>query len=224
MEMKHHMKTIMGLCAGLAATLIAGTASAMIFPLFVYENADNADTNGLNLWFEVTDGGSYVDFTFYNSSTIASNVANVYFEANGAGLNLGAAAIAGESVGVDFKSGGSPGNPAPGESPLGWNGTEARFRAKNPAPFWGIKNLQPQSDAEWLKIRFSYGSSTYDEVISDLTSGEFRVAQHVTGMPESIWTVSGEPINPVPLPASAWLLGSGLAGWAGISQIRRRRN
>ena len=224
MEMKHRMKAIMSLCAGLAATLIAGTASAMIFPLFVYENADNANTDGLNLWFEVTDGGSYVDFTFYNSSTIASNVANIYFEASGVGLDLGAASIADKSAGVDFNANGSPANPAPGQSPLNWAGTEARFRAKNPAPHWGILNLQPQSDAEWLNIRFDYGTSSYDEVLSDLSSGKFRVAQHVTGMPQSIWTVSGEPINPVPLPASAWLLGSGLIGWAGMSQIRRRRN
>jgi hypothetical protein len=224
MEMKHRMKAIMVLCAGLAATLIAGTASAMIFPLFAYENADGADLQGLDLWFEVTDGGTYADFTFYNSSTIASNVANIYFEASGAGLNLGSASIAGESAGVDFNPNGNPANPAPGQAPLNWNGTDSRFRAKNPAPSWGILNMQPQSDAEWLKIRFDYGSSSYDEIVSDLTSGEFRVAQHVTGMPSSIWTVSGQPVNPVPLPASAWLLGSGLAGWAGASRIRRRRN
>jgi hypothetical protein len=216
------MKRILGLFAGLlAATVIAGTASAMIFPLFTYENADNADTEGLDLWFEVIDGGSYVDFTFYNSSTIASNVANIYFEASGAGLDLGASSITAESKGVDFDPDGNPQDPAPGQG-LDWAGTEARYRAKNPVSLWGILNTQPQGNPEWLTIRFDLGNSSYGEVVSDLTSGDFRVAQHVTGMPQSIWTVSGEPTNPIPLPPSGWLLGSGLLGWVGARRIRKR--
>ena len=218
------MKRVIGTFAGLfATTLIAGTASAMIFPLFVYENADNANTDGLDLWFEVIDGGSFVDFTFYNSSTIASNVTNIYFEASGAGLDLGATSIAAESAGVDFDPDGNPQDPAPGgQTPLNWAGTEARYRAKNPIPLWGILNTKPQGEPEWLTVRFDYGQSSYSQVLADLSSGDFRVAQHVTGMPQSIWTVSGEPANPIPLPPSVWLLGSGLLGWVGASRIRKR--
>ena len=205
---------------GLAFT---GSASAMSFTLITYENADGADLDGLNLWFEVEDSGSYVDFTFYNSSTIASNVANIYFERNGAGLDLGASSIHGESQGVDFRSGGAPGNPAPGGGSLDWSGTAARFRAENPAPHNGTGNTDAGASAEWLTIRFEYGSSSYASVISDLESGEFRITQHVTSMPQSIWTVSGGVTDPVPLPATVWLLGSGLLGWVGANRVRRRK-
>ncbi|MEZ4652499.1 MAG: VPLPA-CTERM sorting domain-containing protein [Candidatus Eisenbacteria bacterium] len=105
---------------------------------------------------------------------------------------------------------------------MGWAGTEARYRARNPAPHWGIGNTDSQQTPEWLKIRFDYGQSSYSELLSDLGDGDFRVAQHVTGMPESIWTVSQGPVDPVPLPASIWLLGSGLVGWAGASRFRKR--
>ena len=207
---------------GLVGIAVAGPASAMSFSLLTYENADNADLDGLNLWFDVLDGGSHVDFTFYNSSSIASTVANIYFESRGAGLDLGAASIQEESAGVAFGAGGSPHNPAPGTG-LDWAGTQARFRADNPAPQNGINNNLPPADAEWLTIRFDYGSTDYTSLISDLGTGEFRVAQHVTGLPSSIWTASHPVTDPVPLPPSAWLLGSGLLAWVGTNRMRRRK-
>jgi hypothetical protein len=211
------------LLGGLFATLmIATSAAAVPFYMTTYENADNADVSDLNLWFDVTDGGTFVDFAFYNGSTTASIITNIYFESSGAGLQLGASSIEEESAGVDFSPGGNPANPV--QNAIDWAGTEANFRARNPAPHNGIGISSPTATDEWLKIRFDYGQSGYSDVISDLQSGDFRVAQHVTGLPSSIWTVSSEgPTDPVPLPASIWLLGSGLISWAGSRRLARRR-
>jgi hypothetical protein len=77
-----------------------------------------------------------------------------------------------------------------------------------------------------LTLRWTYGTSSYSELLSGLSDGSFRLAQHVTGLGDaSVWTTTrgGDPGDPVPLPPSVWLFGMGLIGAAGDRLRKRRR-
>jgi hypothetical protein len=206
-----------------ASVAFVPAADAIRFNFTVYENADDADVAGLDLWVDVVDGGSYADFTFYNDSAISSNVAIVYFEAGGAAHGLTDGIIQAESAGVDFNPGGTPANPAQASSLiLDWDATKQAFGARPPRAHRGIGNVGD----EYLTIRWDYDGSSFDDVVNGLGNGTFQLAQHITGLPDddaSVWARTGTPGDPVPLPASVWLLGSGLAMTLSGRFIRRRK-
>lgn len=209
------------------ATMVPQAAEAYRFDFFVYENADGAVVDGLDIWVDVIDDGSYVSFVFNNDSSIPSNVSAIYFESAGVGTGLDAGTITGESAGVDFEVGNvfAPSNPAPGQGgdALNWAGTAAMFAAAPPPAQNGIGHIGD----EWLSLRFTLDEVTYDDVLAGLEDGSFRIAQHVTGLdPDnllSVWTRTGDGEEPVPLPAAVWLYGSGLFGMLGQHLVRRRR-
>ncbi|MCL4742791.1 MAG: PEP-CTERM sorting domain-containing protein [Phycisphaerales bacterium] len=205
---------VAGLCLAGVVGLCAGSALADRIDLFVYENADNADIGGLDLWADLVDGGTFIDITFYNDSTAPAVVTSVYFEAF-AGLTGGS--IVFESVGVNFSDGATPGNPAqPGFSYGGsWGGNLYSAGAESPRPVNGIN----EGGTESLTIRFDYvGGTTFGDVKAALTSGgpDWRIAQHVQGVGDnaefSVWSIT------VPAPGSL-----ALVGLAGLAGIRRRR-
>jgi len=201
-----------GLCLAGVVSLCACSALADRIDLFVYENADNADLTGIDLWADLVDGGTFIDITFYNDSTATSFVSAVYFEAF-SGLTGGS--IVFESSGVDFSDGATPPKPAqPGFSYGGsWGGNLYSVDANPPSPKNGINH----GGTESLTIRFDYaGGTTFGDVKSALTASDptWRIAQHVQGLPGgySVWSIT------VPAPGSLALIG--LAGLAGF---RRRR-
>ena len=203
------------LCAAGAALLLsAPSASAMIYSLTIFENADGVDVSGLDLWVDVIDGGSYVDFEFHNDSLVNSFISSVYVEQFGSALSGGS--IAAQSTGVLFHDGSNPRNP-PG-SIGGWGGSAYAAAANSPSPINGVHQ------GEWLTLRMNYEDADYGEVLSMIATGELRLAQHVQGIGRSsVWGVTRPPGDPVPLPASVWLLGSGFASWLGGGAIRRRK-
>ncbi len=205
---------VAGLCLAGVMAACAGSAFADRIDLFVYENADNADLGGIDLWADLVDGGTYIDITFYNDSTASSVVTSVYFEAF-SGLTGGS--IVFESAGVNFSDGATPANPAqPGFSYGGsWGGNLYSAGAVPPPSSNGIN----EGGTESLTIRFDYaGGTTFDDVKNALTSGgpDWRIAQHVQGLGDdgefSVWTIT------VPAPGSL-----ALVGLAGLAGLRRRR-
>ncbi len=193
---------------GATATL----ASAQRFDLFVYENADDADVSGLDLYFEVFDQGGAIDFVFHNDSTDPGFVSAVYFEDTFSGLTNGH--VFDETVGVDFEEGATPHKPAqPGVDFGGaWSGNIFDADAESPSPQNGIN----AGVDELLTIRFDLDGISFDDVVGALSADprELRIAQHVQGFVngQSVWTVN--------VPAPATLIAFG--GLAAIANRRRR--
>src|SRR5690606_23626652 len=79
-ERQNHMAIRVIWPAVLAGTVVGGlstTAAAERVDLVVFEGSHFA---GLDVWLDVVDRGSEVDFVFRNDSSIGSSVASVYFE------------------------------------------------------------------------------------------------------------------------------------------------
>ncbi len=195
--------------AGMIGAASAVASAGVRIDLAVYENSSGGDTSKLDLWVDVINGGSVVDFVFRNDSTGPAVVANVYFEMNSLIAN---GSIAGQSAGVSFATGGSPPNPAQPGFLFGdsWGGNLYRARAGSPAPQNGI------NPGESMTVRFDLVGS-YADVVSALqpnASDGFRIAQHVISVNNdfSVWTIN------TPTPGSAAVLGLG-----GLLAVRRRR-
>jgi hypothetical protein len=209
------------LCAAGAALVLSATpADAMIYSLSIFENTDGVDVSGLDLWVDVIDGGSYVDFEFHNDSLVNSFISSVYIENAGASLSgsaLSGGSIVFESTGVNFSNGSTPPNP-PGAIG-GWGGNAYAVNADSPSSSNGI------NPGEWMTLRMDYEDANYGEILSMISTGDLRLAQHIQGIGQSsVWGTTGdEPGDPVPLPASVWLLGSGFASWLGGGALRRRK-
>lgn len=219
------MDMVMVRSLGIAAIMLgaASAASAERIELFVFENADNADVSGLDLWVDVVDRGSYADFVFHNSSTVQSFVRSIYMESTAfsqTSLEDGRIGDA-QPAGVRFEEGGSPPDPAGSISGFGgaWQGNFFRARAASPGN--GKDGIDP---GESLTLQFDYAGIDYQSLIGALTGSEpaFRIVQHVQGLPggSSVWNRNGGDRNAVvPLPSAA---GMALAA-AALGGLRRRR-
>ncbi|MBX3322090.1 MAG: hypothetical protein KF757_03770 [Phycisphaeraceae bacterium] len=199
------MIAVAGMIGGASAVASAGVR----IDLAVYENSSGGDTSKLDLWVDVIDGGSVVDFVFRNDSTGAAVISNVYFEMNSLIAN---GSLAGSTGNVAFSIGGAPPNPAQPAFLYGgsWGGNLMRVAASAPAPQKGI------GPGESLTVRFDL-VGTFADVVSALqpnASDGFRIAQHVISVNNdfSVWTIN------TPTPGSAAVLGLG-----GLVAMRRRR-
>lgn len=209
----------------IAASVLGGVcalASADRVDLFVFENADSANLAGLDLWVDVINvGGSKVDFTFHNDSSIACFISAIYFENKPITAGLSNPTLF-NGPGVAFSPGATPANPPGAISGFGGSrgGTFFGTDANAPSPFHGI------SPGEWLTVRFDLSLGlTHATLVSALTAGDWRIAQHVQGIDngKSIWTTTpSEPLTVVPLPPAAWAGLSGLAFVAAVKVLRRR--
>ncbi|MHC4891212.1 MAG: hypothetical protein ACYTEO_17300, partial [Planctomycetota bacterium] len=124
--------------------------------------------NDLDLYVEVSDATTVVDFTFHNASLIDSSLARIYFEAC---LFLGTATIT-NGTGTSFTQPAVPGN-LPNANLI-----QPPFVAVSE---FSISGTPPPSHegvnpGEWVKISFPLiNSGTYQGVIDELNAETLRI-------------------------------------------------
>ena len=193
------------------AVLAVCTAHAVIydFEVFTTNGAHSFDLDGL--YVDVTNGDGYVDFTFYNDSSVQSSVVGIYFD-DGTLFDIDSII---NGPGTEFvypeTLGGLPGGGML-EPPFV---ADRHFNAgaTNPVPEYGIN--EGNINREWVTINFELrGNGTLDDVIAELESGALRIGLHIIALPDG----SSESAILVPEPATMGLLGIG-----GLLLMRRRR-
>lgn len=209
--------------AALAVAAAAGSSLGTQIPMSAY-NAPGP-LPGLSLWVDVqSTSASTVAFTFGNASTNGAISTKIYFETphDGSTLFDGTGGISAQSAGVSFSNGGNGSTNPPGGNDVGWNGTDRHFvRTKQGGVGNGI------NAGEWLTIELGLAQGvSYSDILADLNSGNFRIAQHVQSIEPGDISVgmiteggNGSEITVIPLPTGAGLAGLGL----GLVALRRRR-
>lgn len=200
---------------------VANTSQAI--PL-TFENITNnssvqlADQLAVETSFVDTEAGTGVGFTFYNNVGIGSSITDIYFDL-GSNTNLFTEfSIIDESLGVSFDL-----TPHPENLP---SGQTINFYSD-----FGGDSTVPTADnginatGEYITFLATLGSSfSYDDAMAAILNGSLRTGMHIQaieggGAEDSDSYVN---VNPVPVPAAAWLFGTALFGFFATS--RRKKN
>jgi hypothetical protein len=187
-------------------------ADAALLPFRIFTtDGQYYDDPGVDLYVDVRNGGSIVDFIFYNDSTVDCSIARIYFDG-------------GSFLGVNSTTNG-PGThfdkafPGPGDLPAG-NGLIPPFVADGeftigavaPPPKNGVNNVPA---GEWVKITFELSNGgTLEGVLYELYTGDLRVGLHVIGFPD------GSSNSAILVPEPATII---LVGLAGAIMLRKRK-
>ena len=171
------------------------------------------------LFVELMDLGSQVEFVFTNIGPEASSITGVYFDD---GTLLGIASITNTSGLVEFSQLVSPSNLPGGNNVVPPFVTTAGFSAESDPPTQPL-GVNP---GEFLGITFDLqGGGSYDDVLDELDSGILRIGIHVQGYSSggseafvNNGTTNGNGVIPAP---GAIMLGS--IGISVVSWLRRRR-
>lgn len=221
--MKTRELCVYGFAVCLTLLVWGSAASATPVDFSVFENTSSVPTQGLILGADVLDGGSFVDFVFFNDSTVSSFVSAIYVEstpftrtalANGR-------IVTPQPTGVSFTPDATPRNPPANIATVGgtWGGTLFSADAKTPSK-WG---LAPEKT---VTIRFDYRGADFNAVMTALANPvQFRLAEHVQGLSDgatSVWAVNG-PKTPIPLPPTLWFFAFTIGGWMVYLYSPRRR-
>ena len=193
------------------AVLAVSSAHAVIydFEVFTTNGAYSFDLDGL--YVDVTNGEGYVDFTFYNDSSVQSSVTGLFFDD---GSLLGIDSIT-NGPGTDFVYPRTLGEFPAGHllAPPFVADRQFNAGASNPVPMKGIN--EGDTANEWVTITFALeNGGTLEDVIAELNSGALRIGVHIISLPDG----TSESAILVPEPATMGLLGLG-----GLLLMRRRR-
>lgn len=179
-------------------------------------------------------GANLVSFKFQNNVGVQSSITEIYFDAGNSSLSSGWTGMgdSGDNVAFSYQA-----NPSvlPGGntiSPEFAVSNVAIFTADADAGRGGAVVHGINASGEWLTMSYALNSGmSYANVLSDLATGKLRIGMHVTGFDQMALGVPStsyvnnhlqlEPLQPVPVPAAAWLLGSGLIGMVGVARRKQ---
>lgn len=216
------MNKISFVITGMTMVFYAGNALAAIdFGCITHHNATDCLIGANQIAVEVSAvGANQVRFDFYNSGNAASSIEGVYFD-DGTLLGISYLVDADDHQGmssVDFTGGSAAPPELPGAqsvSPIFY--TTAGFLADSDAPT-SHNGVNP---GEWLGVVFNLqNGGVYNDVISELTSGELRIGVHVIGFESGGSESYVNTPYVVPVPAGMWLFGTGLLSLCGV--LRRK--
>ncbi len=172
-----------------------------------------------------------IRFTFKNEGPLASSITDIYFDdpTGDPGLGKGGELsvnmldysnvfISPKTSTVAFTSDANP-----SDLPSGGAFT-SNYSADSDAPP-SHKGVNP-GESVTFKFNFTDTNDGFDELITAISNGSFSIGLHVqafgTGGSESLVLSLTGDITPVPEPATMLLLGTGLAGIAGIMRKRKK--
>ena len=194
----------------LLPSLMVDTLHAtVVYPFEVFtNNGGYHDSPDLDLYVEVVDKESRVDFIFHNESIIDSSIARIYFDG---GSFLSFAEMI-EGPGTSFNPSATPAK-LPGANLLELSlltTYEIAFDSDPAVPHNGI------NPGEWLMTTFDLiNIGTFQSVVDELNTGVLWIGLHVIALPDG----SSESAIAVPEPASLFLL------WFGaLALLRKRRS
>jgi PEP-CTERM motif-containing protein len=208
----------------LALGLVALTALPAHAVQYSFFNITNNGNTGLSnqLSVDVTAGaGGTVDFTFFNNVGTLSSITDIYFD-DGTLLALASVTDSGDGVAFTQQSISTVSPPdLPGGSSISPPfEVTGMFKADSDSP---ITANGVNSASEWVRINFTLqGGQTFQDTLDALAlggvDGGLRIGLHV----QAIGTTGGSDSyinnpNPVPEPATMFMMGLGLFGigvWA----------
>jgi hypothetical protein len=181
--------------------------AAVVYPLEVFtNNGVYHDSPDLDLYVEVVDRESHVDFIFHNESIIDSSITRIYF-IDGSFLSFCEMI---EEPGTAFNLSATPAKlPAANLLELSLLTTyEVSFDSDSAVPHNGL------NPGEWLMTTFDLiNGGTFQSVVDELNTDVLWIGVHVIALPDG----SSESAVAVPEPAVLFML------WFGALALLRKR-
>ena len=212
MKRKYFVASLVGI-ALLSVTALSAQAYTFNFTNITNNKSGDVNIGKNQLSLDVTYDGTSVSFKFTNAVGSASSIAQVYFDDQDGILSTMSISSSGD---VSFSDGADPKNVP------GWSTLDPKFSSifsAGATKQGGVTKNGVSSSSEWLTLTFNIAQgSSFDDIINALNNGSLRVAVHVQGFDSG----GSESFINTPIPAAAWLLGSGLVGLVGVRRWRKR--
>lgn len=221
--------------AAVAMMFVMGASQASTYSFHKITNNNDVDLTG-QLSVDINAVGTTgIEFTFFNNVGKDSSLTDVYFDlgiADGEPLSsstvFSSIAITDDSdtlavtTDVNFNEG------AKTAVLPGGNGNPINFTSNYDA---GAKNVKKGLDqgGEWVTFLATLGSGSYDSFIAGLFDGTYRIGAKIqsiadacaVGVDDCAEDSSTYMVNPIPVPAAAWLFGTALLGF--FATARRKK-